>query len=146
MALITVEVQGAGRVKQRVLLDDISGEIYAVPIYKIGIGIEGTDDGPVSATNPLPAMISDGTDTVGVVGDGDTVDLFEDSVVGSTKGITTLGHDGSRLRIPRLTEAGEQRTDDVRSLQLLEQMLTVLKKIEYHLYLASDADLKDQDV
>ena len=35
---------------------------------------------------------------------------------------------------------------DIRALELFEQMLTTLKKIEYHLYLASDAELKDQDV
>ena len=35
---------------------------------------------------------------------------------------------------------------DIRVLELLEQMLTVLKKIEYHLFLASDTELKDQDV
>ena len=35
---------------------------------------------------------------------------------------------------------------DIRSLELLEQMLITLKKIEYHLYLASDTELKDQDV
>jgi len=35
---------------------------------------------------------------------------------------------------------------EIRALELFEQMLTTLKKIEYHLYLASDAELKDQDV
>ena len=35
---------------------------------------------------------------------------------------------------------------DIRALELFEQMLTTLKKIEYHLYLASDTELKDQDV
>ena len=35
---------------------------------------------------------------------------------------------------------------DIRSLDLLEQILTTLKKIEYHLFLASDTELKDQDV
>ena len=35
---------------------------------------------------------------------------------------------------------------DIRSLGVLEQILTTLKKIEYHLYLASDTELKDQDV
>ena len=35
---------------------------------------------------------------------------------------------------------------DLRALDILEQILITLKKIEYHLYLASDAELKDQDV
>ena len=35
---------------------------------------------------------------------------------------------------------------DIRALDLFEQMLITLKKIEYHLYLASDTELKDQDV
>ena len=37
-------------------------------------------------------------------------------------------------------------TVDIRSLDLLEQILTTLKKIEYHLYLGTDTELKDQDV
>ena len=57
MALITVQVQGADGVTQRVLLDTITGQIYAEPIYKIGLGIVGTDDGPVAAANPLPAYL-----------------------------------------------------------------------------------------
>ena len=35
---------------------------------------------------------------------------------------------------------------DIRALELFEQMNITLKKIEYHLYLASDTELKDQDV
>ena len=35
---------------------------------------------------------------------------------------------------------------DLRALDILEQILTTLKKIEYHLFLASDTELKDQDV
>ena len=35
---------------------------------------------------------------------------------------------------------------DIRALELFEQMLTTLKKIEYHLFLASDTELKDHDV
>ena len=35
---------------------------------------------------------------------------------------------------------------DIRAIELFEQMLITLKKIEYHLYLASDTELKDQDV
>ena len=35
---------------------------------------------------------------------------------------------------------------DIRALDLFEQILITLKKIEYHLYLASDTELKDHDV
>ena len=35
---------------------------------------------------------------------------------------------------------------DLRALDILEQILTTLKKIEYHLYLGTDTELKDQDV
>lgn len=35
---------------------------------------------------------------------------------------------------------------DIRSLSVLEEVLIVLKKIEYHLMLATDTELKDQDV
>ncbi len=35
---------------------------------------------------------------------------------------------------------------DLRALSVLEQILITLKKIEYHLFLASDTELKDQDV
>ncbi len=35
---------------------------------------------------------------------------------------------------------------DLRALDILQQMLITLKKIEYHLFLASDTELKDQDV
>ena len=42
--------------------------------------------------------------------------------------------------------AGAGPTVDVRVLGVLEQINITLKKIEYHLYLASDTELKDQDV
>ena len=35
---------------------------------------------------------------------------------------------------------------DIRALDILEQVLTTLKKIEYHLAIASDTNLNDQDV
>ncbi len=62
MALITVQVQGANRVLQKVLLDSITGKVYAVPIYKLGLGDVNTDDGPVSAGNPLPVVLQDPDD------------------------------------------------------------------------------------
>ena len=49
---------------------------------------------------------------------------------------------------PTATQGGQKRvlTSDERVISLLEQVVTVLKKIEYHLYIASDTELKDQDV
>jgi len=46
------------------------------------------------------------------------------------------------------TIAGTERVvvDDLRSLSVLEQILTTLKKIEYHLFLGTETELKDQDV
>lgn len=38
------------------------------------------------------------------------------------------------------------QTTDVTAIQLLIQILTVLKKIEYHLSIASGTNLSDQDV
>ena len=35
---------------------------------------------------------------------------------------------------------------DIRALDIFEQVLTTLKKIEYHLAIASDTNLNDQDV
>ena len=35
---------------------------------------------------------------------------------------------------------------DSDAVQLLNQILTTLKKIEYHLFLGTDTELKDQDV
>ena len=37
-------------------------------------------------------------------------------------------------------------TTDTNAIQLLTEILTTLKKIEYHLYLGTDTELKDQDV
>jgi len=37
-------------------------------------------------------------------------------------------------------------TTDTKAIQLLIAILTTLKKIEYHLYLGTDTELKDQDV
>lgn len=42
--------------------------------------------------------------------------------------------------------SGENPSVDLRSIDLQEQILETLKKIEYHLYLATDTELKDQDV
>ena len=40
--------------------------------------------------------------------------------------------------------AGAAPIVDIRALEVLEQMAVSLKKIEYHLMLASDADLKEE--
>ena len=45
-----------------------------------------------------------------------------------------------------ITIAGATPTIDMRTLSVMEQILTTLKKIEYHLYLGTDTELKDQDV
>ena len=37
-------------------------------------------------------------------------------------------------------------TTDINAIQLLTEILITLKKIEYHLYLGTDTELKDQDV
>ena len=54
----------------------------------------------------------------------------------------------SYFGINQREEGGERRalTSDERVIQLLEQILTVLKKIEYHQMLASDTNLNDEDV
>ena len=44
------------------------------------------------------------------------------------------------------TVSGASPIVDLRALDLFEQMLITLKKIEYHLSIASDTELKDQDV
>ena len=39
MALVVVQVQGSdGEAPQDVLLDKITGQTYAIPIYRLGIG------------------------------------------------------------------------------------------------------------
>ena len=47
---------------------------------------------------------------------------------------------------PVIVDAELMSTDDVRALGLLEQILTSLRKIEYHLSIATDTELNDQDV
>ena len=48
-----------------------------------------------------------------------------------------------------VSEAGgidKMATTDTNAIQLLIEILTTLKKIERHLYYATDTELKDQDV
>lgn len=47
---------------------------------------------------------------------------------------------------PVLVDAELMSTDDVRALDVLEQILISLRKIEYHLSIATDTELNDQDV
>ena len=58
MALTTISVQGSNGVTQTVLVDTITGQTYAIPLYKLSVGAVGTDDGPVSSANPLPVSIA----------------------------------------------------------------------------------------
>ena len=52
------------------------------------------------------------------------------------------------LPIPQREEGGVVRTlvSDERAIQLLKAVYVVLKKIEFHLSIASDTILKDEDV
>ncbi len=52
------------------------------------------------------------------------------------------------IRTPEQIEGGERKSTviDVSAKDLLTQILTTLKKIEYHLYLGSDTELHDEDV
>jgi len=47
-----------------------------------------------------------------------------------------------------VTPSGSKKLEisDANAISLLEGILTTLKKIEYHLYLGTDTELKDQDV
>jgi len=49
------------------------------------------------------------------------------------------------IPLPQQEEGGQKRvlTSDERMIALLEEVLTELKKIEYHLMLATDTDLKE---
>lgn len=50
--------------------------------------------------------------------------------------------------VPVREEGGQDRSvvSDERAIHLLEQIFIVLKKIEYHQMIASDTELKDEDV
>ena len=54
MATVTLKVQGSDGTTKDVLLDTITGQTYALPLYKLGLGAVGADDGPVSSSNPMP--------------------------------------------------------------------------------------------
>ena len=76
-------------------------------------------------------------------------DFYTTGITNTTGKVKLVDADGTVYDVDiKKTIAGSDRvvTDDLRSLSVLEQILTTLKKIEYHLYLATDTELKDQDV
>ena len=56
-------------------------------------------------------------------------------------GVVDLG-----AEVSKVGGIDKMATTDTRAVQLLEGILTTLKKIEYHLYLGTDTELNDQDV
>ena len=52
---------------------------------------------------------------------------------------------GANTPLPQRKEGNQKRvlTSDERMIALLEETVTILKKIEYHLMLATDTDLKE---
>ena len=58
--------------------------------------------------------------------------------------VNTRQKDGSTVLLG--DKYGDGFVHDVKGYGLLEQILTTLKKIEYHLSIASDTELKDEDV
>jgi hypothetical protein len=51
-----------------------------------------------------------------------------------------------RTKVDGVVDVGENLTvTETESIQLLIQILTTLKKIEFHLSLGTDTELKDQD-
>jgi len=57
MALAVVKVQGSDGGTQDVLVDTITGQTYAMPIYKLAIGATSIDDGVISSDNLLPVSV-----------------------------------------------------------------------------------------
>ncbi len=58
--------------------------------------------------------------------------------------ITTREEDGSKVEL--ITKFPGDHSFDVTAQQLLIEILTTLQKIEYHLMIATGADLSDRDV
>jgi hypothetical protein len=58
--------------------------------------------------------------------------------------LATRAQDGQKVVLDN--EYGDGYVHDVKGHNILEQILITLKKIEYHLSIASDTELKDQDV
>ena len=72
MGLTTVQVTASDGTVYNIVGDAVGTTFY--PIYKLSAEAAGTG-GLVSISNPLPIKLSDGTDILDVVGDGDVVDL-----------------------------------------------------------------------
>lgn len=132
MALVIVQVQGADGVKQPVLLDKITGQIYAIPIYKMSIGTVGTDDGVISADNPLPIK--------GDVGHGDAVDLGNIVTVGLTKGIPVFGTDGLALQLLRASAIGRLQVDEL--AEMLSAINDTIERVQQQLALITGIEFK----
>lgn len=76
-------------------------------------------------------------------------DYYTTGITNSTGKVKLVDADGNVYDVDiKETIAGTERVvvDDLRSLSVLEQILTTLKKIEYHLFLGTETELKDQDV
>lgn len=57
MPIREVQIQGADGTTHIVPIDTITGQTFAIPLYKLTIGGIGEDDGVISATNPLPTLL-----------------------------------------------------------------------------------------
>ena len=76
-------------------------------------------------------------------------DFYTTGITNSTGKVKLVDSDGTVYDLDVKESIGggyKVVMDDPRGLSLLEQILTTLKKIEYHLSLGTDTDLKDQDV
>lgn len=145
MALEVVKIQGSNGVTKDVLLDSITGQTYSIPIYKLGIGAVGTDDGVISATNPMPMVskggfisISNSTTTTlaadeTFTGVGEDVTnyaslsvTYSSDVVGAASGLTmefsTDNVNWDRVLIGNLTEV----TDQVHRLSVVNKFFRVV--------------------
>jgi len=61
MAVAEIQVQGSDGNTAKVVVDTITGQTYAYPVYKMTIGALSKDDGFISAANPLPVQLTNGT-------------------------------------------------------------------------------------
>lgn len=90
MALDVVQVRGSDGLVTQVLVDNVTGQAYSFPLYKLGLGALGVDDGPVSASNPLPIN----TVTIGSIKDpnNSTTTLLGPDGVYTGTGVDCLGY------------------------------------------------------
>jgi hypothetical protein len=76
-------------------------------------------------------------------------DFYTTGITNSTGKVKFVDSDGKVYDVDVKEDiAGDYKLviDNPRGLDLLEQILTTLKKIEYHLFLGTETELKDQDV